>query len=391
MTGANPFGSDTDPMSLLHAVLEKDPIHPQIASGSIDLDLSAILLKALRKEPHARHLSVDELRQDIEYYLQGRPVAARDRNAVYVLSKFLRRHAAVAVVTLAIAVSLLVAVINWFEARRARFDLDLPIKSATDISDSFNRSFRPDIPSVALATLRTGDILIAEARRFGMNRSASRSARATAAIWPPLVGMRAFNRLSGPDANSCAGCHNAPFGIAGGSGDFVTSVFTLGQRFDFLTFDPSDDVPTRGSRDEAGKSLTVQNFADLRMTTGLFGAGYIEMLAQQVTAELQAIRDSMALGETRELCAKGISFGKLTRRKDGLWDVTKVQGLPPWRSPARPRSNRRPSWCGRGTNREVWSRCVSSLTTHSINIMASKRSSASAMEPILMATESRMR
>jgi len=26
----------------------------------------------------------------------------------------------------------------------------------------------------------------------------------------PLDGVRSFNRLSGPDANSCAGCHNAP-------------------------------------------------------------------------------------------------------------------------------------------------------------------------------------
>src|SRR5439155_9043932 len=34
----------------------------------------------------------------------------------------------------------------------------------------------------------------------------------------PLVGSRAWNRLSGPDANSCAGCHNQPFGIPGGSG-----------------------------------------------------------------------------------------------------------------------------------------------------------------------------
>src|SRR5215469_4315355 len=29
----------------------------------------------------------------------------------------------------------------------------------------------------------------------------------------PLVGMRAFNRISGPEANSCYGCHNQPFGI----------------------------------------------------------------------------------------------------------------------------------------------------------------------------------
>jgi hypothetical protein len=54
----------------------------------------------------------------------------------------------------------------------------------------------------------------------------------------PLIGTRAFNRISAPDANSCNGCHNAPYGISGGGGDFVTNVFVLGQRFDFVTFDP---------------------------------------------------------------------------------------------------------------------------------------------------------
>src|SRR5262245_15016439 len=29
----------------------------------------------------------------------------------------------------------------------------------------------------------------------------------------PLVFPRNFNRISAPDSNSCAGCHNAPFGI----------------------------------------------------------------------------------------------------------------------------------------------------------------------------------
>src|SRR3989442_7093286 len=49
-----------------------------------------------------------------------------------------------------------------------------------------------------------------------------------------------LNRVSAPDANSCAGCHNKPFGISGGGGDIVTNVFVLGQRFDFATFDHSD-------------------------------------------------------------------------------------------------------------------------------------------------------
>ncbi len=143
----------------------------------------------------------------------------------------------------------------------------------------------------------------------------------------PLRGARRFNRLSGPDANSCAGCHNSPYGIPGGAGDFATSAFALGHRFDFVTFDPEDRVPTRGARDETGKPVTLQTFANLRSTSGLFGAGYVEMLARQITTDLQAIRRSIHLGETKELRSKGISFGKLTRRRDGLWDVSAVQGL----------------------------------------------------------------
>ena len=144
----------------------------------------------------------------------------------------------------------------------------------------------------------------------------------------PLTGARAFNRVSGPDANSCYGCHNQPYGIAGGSGDFATSVFVLGQRFDFLTFDPSDAIPTKGSVDEQKHPVTLQTAANIRKSTGMFGAGYLEMLARQMTAELQSERDTLKLGESRELVAKGISFGRLTRRKDGTWDTSRVQGLP---------------------------------------------------------------
>lgn len=144
----------------------------------------------------------------------------------------------------------------------------------------------------------------------------------------PLTGSRSFNRVSGPDANSCAGCHNAPHGISGGGGDFVTNVFVLGQRFDSATFDPSDKLPTRGAVDEAGRLASLQTVGNLRASTGMFGAGYLEMLARQMTEDLQHIRDSIRLGETKDLVAKGVSFGKLTLTKEGLWDTAKVEGLP---------------------------------------------------------------
>jgi hypothetical protein len=144
----------------------------------------------------------------------------------------------------------------------------------------------------------------------------------------PLVGPRAFNRISAPDANSCYGCHNAPFGIVGGGGDFVTNVFVLAQRFDFVTFDAVDRMPIRGSVDESGKAISASTVGNSRSTTGMFGAGYLEMLAREITDDLHKIRDSINIGESKELVAKGISFGTLTRRADGMWDMSRVVGLP---------------------------------------------------------------
>ena len=143
----------------------------------------------------------------------------------------------------------------------------------------------------------------------------------------PLRGSRAFNRISGPDANSCTGCHNAPYGISGGGGDIVANVFVLAQRFDFASFDSHDEYPTRGTAAESSGPATLQDIGDSRATTGLFGAGYIEMLARQMTAELQTIRGTIHHGETKDLVAKGIHFGKLTLTSAGLWDISKVEGL----------------------------------------------------------------
>src|SRR6185437_6264280 len=139
-----------------------------------------------------------------------------------------------------------------------------------------------------------------------------------------LIFPRNNNRISGPESNSCAGCHNQP--IAGGAGDLV---FVLGQRFDFATFDANDIVPTRGAVDELGRVVTLQSIANSRATPDLFGSGYYEMLARQITADLQVVRDSLRPGGHAQLRSKGISFGVLARNLDGYWNVSSVEGLSP--------------------------------------------------------------
>jgi len=141
----------------------------------------------------------------------------------------------------------------------------------------------------------------------------------------PLLFPNNFNRVSGPDANSCAGCHNSP--AAGGNGDIVANVFVLGQRFDHATFNPLDLVPTRGAIDEGGMQALLDSIGNPRSTPGMFGSGYIEMLARQITADLRAIRDSIPPGSSAELNSKGISFGTLARDPAGNWATSAVEGM----------------------------------------------------------------
>jgi hypothetical protein len=141
----------------------------------------------------------------------------------------------------------------------------------------------------------------------------------------PLMFPRNFNRISSPEANACSGCHNAP--IAGAGGDRVTEVFVLAQRFDHLTFDHNDGITLRGAADESGKFVTMDNATNDRKTIGMNGSGFVEMLARQMTADLQALRDATAPGNSSQLTSKGISFGTLTHNADGTWNASQVQGL----------------------------------------------------------------
>src|SRR5437667_12763330 len=87
----------------------------------------------------------------------------------------------------------------------------------------------------------------------------------------PLVFPRNFNRISGPDTNSCSGCHNKPY--IGGGGDIAANVFVLGQRFDFATFNQTNMAGTQTGADEIGNPTTLQTIANFRKTIGMSGSG----------------------------------------------------------------------------------------------------------------------
>src|SRR5262249_39071040 len=55
-------------------------------------DLDTIVLKALKRRPEERYATADAFAQDIQRYLDGRPVLAQPESAWYRSKKFVRRN-----------------------------------------------------------------------------------------------------------------------------------------------------------------------------------------------------------------------------------------------------------------------------------------------------------
>lgn len=88
LTGRLPYLLSVVPLhEAIREICETEPPRP-----SVDADLDAITLRALRKEPDKRYRSVDELSEDVRRYLDGLPVMARGGQFAYRAGKFVRRQ-----------------------------------------------------------------------------------------------------------------------------------------------------------------------------------------------------------------------------------------------------------------------------------------------------------
>jgi eukaryotic-like serine/threonine-protein kinase len=84
------------------ALHEQGVSNPRRWAGQLSGDLNNIAQKALRKEPDARYLSVEQFDEDLARYLERRPVLAADAGRLYRVRKFCERNA------MAVSLSLLV-------------------------------------------------------------------------------------------------------------------------------------------------------------------------------------------------------------------------------------------------------------------------------------------
>jgi serine/threonine protein kinase/tetratricopeptide (TPR) repeat protein len=112
LTGRPPFKGDTV-MDTLHMVQMVDPVPPVRLQPRCPLDLQTICLKCLEKDPYKRYGSAGELADDLERFLDGRPITARPTTRLERTWKWVRRRpAAAALLALSILAPLVVTVVS---------------------------------------------------------------------------------------------------------------------------------------------------------------------------------------------------------------------------------------------------------------------------------------
>jgi serine/threonine protein kinase/Flp pilus assembly protein TadD len=123
-------------------IAEKRRIELSLLAKRLSKELEWIPLKAIRKEPKERYRSAAELADDVENYLNGRPLVAGPESKIYRARKFVKRNrilvTATAIVLISLVLGAVTSTILAIGQTRARKEAEKQMKISQAINNFLN-------------------------------------------------------------------------------------------------------------------------------------------------------------------------------------------------------------------------------------------------------------
>ncbi len=178
LTGRKPYDLDTaTPLEMDRVICQDLPAAPGLGD-----ELDHIIMMALRKEPDRRYAGIQRLAEDVERYLDDRPVMARPDTIRYRTTKFVRRNwwqlAAIAAVILSLSAGLAFSLREQNRANR-RFN------QVRELANQFLFEFYDQI-AVTPGTVKAQEMVVSTALKY-LNSLASENTSDPGLRWEMAV------------------------------------------------------------------------------------------------------------------------------------------------------------------------------------------------------------
>ena len=133
LTGRPPF-QGLSQLDVLEKVRHREPDRPRSIDRRVDAELETICPKCLEKEPARRYAGAEALAEDLERWLDGRPILAQRAGPIRRAAKWSRRRPATALLSAALALGAPAAFVATYAAyrdsERKRLELDASLYQA---------------------------------------------------------------------------------------------------------------------------------------------------------------------------------------------------------------------------------------------------------------------
>src|SRR5262249_36998029 len=115
MLALRPAFEQTDRQALIQQVTEQDPPRLRKLNPAVPRDLETVIHKAVDKDPSGRYSTAAALTEDLELYLDGRPIRARSASTLERCWKWAKRRPTVATLLAGFVIAVLtgLAAVTW--------------------------------------------------------------------------------------------------------------------------------------------------------------------------------------------------------------------------------------------------------------------------------------